>query len=232
MEESLNFFSIRKKIRWLIDPNSKGNFIKVLPKNAKVLDVGCGHHSPKYFKYANPTISYTGIDIGEFDLDADDKEFAVELIFVDPADFAARIASMPATFDAIVSCQNIEHVDSPEQCLSAMASALKPGGLLYLSFPSEVTLKFPKRKGTLNFYDDPTHQWVPQPATIISQLQSEGCSLIKQTKRNRPVIGFLLGALTEPLSMISRRVFAYTWHFWGFETILIFKKLSEYINHK
>ena len=220
----MSFFSIRKEIRWIIDPNSKGNFIKKLPADSKVLDIGCGHHSPKYFKFANPHIRYTGIDIEDFDLDEEDREFADRLLFVDPDKFAATIASMPATFDAMVSCQNIEHVNAPEECLQAMASALKPGGTLYLSFPAEATLRFPKRKGTLNFHDDPTHQWMPQPGTIIAQMESAGCTVIRQTLRNRPLTGFILGALTEPLSMLTRRVWAYTWHFWGFETILYFQK--------
>ena len=42
-----------------------------------------------------------------------------------------------------------------------MLDSLKIGGLIYLSFPCEKSVNFPKREGTLNYFDDKTHQGMP-----------------------------------------------------------------------
>ena len=42
-----------------------------------------------------------------------------------------------------------------------MMNKLKQGGMLYLSFPCYDSLYFPRRMGTLNYYDDETHTEIP-----------------------------------------------------------------------
>lgn len=44
----------------------KRNFYLRLPKNASVLDIGCGNGSPAKAKYLRPDIFYAGIDIGNY----------------------------------------------------------------------------------------------------------------------------------------------------------------------
>jgi SAM-dependent methyltransferase len=45
-----------------------------------------------------------------------------------------------ASFDAIFSCETIEHVVDPRVALAELARVLRPGGALYLTFPNYLNL--------------------------------------------------------------------------------------------
>ncbi len=212
---------LRLQLRSALDPRSKNRFVRALPPGASVLDVGCGNGSPSMFKRLNPGIRYTGLDIAEYGLGPADHAAADELRFVSPADFARGIADFGPRFDAIVSAHNIEHVDDPPAVVSAMCAALRPAGRLYLSFPSAASTRFPSRAGALNFHDDPTHRWLPEVATLERAIVASDCRIVERTLRNRPPLAWLIGLLVEPVSRIQARVLPFTWHFWGFESVLI-----------
>ena len=56
-----------------------------------------------------------------------------------------------------------------------MLKKVKRGGSLYLSFPSAKSLSFPSRIGTLNYYDDITHNNEPPDLeNIIEILKKNG----------------------------------------------------------
>ena len=44
------------------------------------------------------------------------------------------------SFDAAISCETIEHVPDPRRALGELARVLRPGGRLYLTFPSYMNL--------------------------------------------------------------------------------------------
>ena len=211
----------RAKLRAILDHRSNNAFIARLPKGARVLDVGCGNHSPTRFIALNPYLQYIGIDIAEYNLDANDHKAAEELYFCEPKYFARRIKEFGPTFDAVVSSHNLEHTDAPMDVVDAMCSCLNRDGTLYLSFPAETSILFPKRKGCLNFYDDPTHRYLPNFEHVCSAIERSGCSVMLRVRRHRPIALFLLGAVLEPWSILLNRSLPGTWAFWGFETILI-----------
>ena len=57
--------------------------------------------------------------------------------------------------------------------LLAMLQSLKDGGQIFISFPSERSITFPSRAGTLNYYDDLTHKEFPPDFDGIIDLLRE-----------------------------------------------------------
>lgn len=214
--------SLKIDIAGKLRPNNKTAFIQALPANAKVFDIGCGNRSAEQFKAIKSDLHYTGIDIGDYNQSSTSFVAMDNYICVPPEQFAQAIANVGTKFDAVVSSHNIEHCDKPSEVISAMCSVLKPGGKLYFSFPSEATVNFPSRVGTLNFYDDPTHQKVPDFDMITRQLKDEGMNLDVVKRRNRPLVHSAAGLLMEPWSALTKKVDSKgaIWALWGFESVI------------
>lgn len=202
------------------DVYSKAEFFRSLPENPRVLDVGCGNDSPAYYKRMRPDCYYVGLDIGDYKQSVDPGKIANEYILTSPEGFAATIESLPSVFDAVVSTHNIEHCNEPERTLDAMLHALRPGGRLLLIFPSEASVRFPRRRQTLNFHDDPTHVWMPRFDDICKRVRDAGFRLDVTVRRNRPLRNALRGLLMEPLNAWRRLASLDTWALYGFESII------------
>ncbi len=65
--------------------------------------------------------------------------------------------------------------------------------MLFMSFPNSDSVDFPHREGTLNFYDDPTHIYIPDMELIINILKNEGVKIIMEKKGYKPVYYCILG---------------------------------------
>jgi len=215
---------IRERVKSLLDEHSKWRHLARVRLGARVLDVGCGNHSPTRFKRLRPDINYTGIDVGKYNLDHFDESVADRLVYSEPERFVDEIAAFGPQFDLIVSAHNIEHVNDPLRVLEAMARALTTGGELYLSFPSAASVSFPSRRGTLNFHDDATHRWVPDLANVVETISSSGLGVETLIPRNRGIIPWTIGLLVEPFSRALGRTLPFTWNFWGFEAIVVGRK--------
>lgn len=204
----------------------KYHFLVNLKKGWEVLDVGCGNHSPKAFKSINAGIRYIGVDIAEYYLDEEDYSLAERIVFIDKDNFATELKQQ-GKFDAVVSAHNLEHTSEPMKVIEAMMFVLRKGGQLYLAFPTEKSVSFPSRQGTLNFYDDSTHQNLPSFNKVICEIESHGGKVIYKRKRYRTVIGFITGLLQEPFSAIRKKKYSHTWQLYGFETVIIAEKKTE-----
>jgi len=107
---ALSQYAQSKKIKYFLDP---------LPKDARILEVGCGSRWVGDYLKTNGWSNYVGADL------------------VPPADIVGDIRDWrtlgltPASFDAIVAFEVIEHVDFTAEALAL----LKPGGLLLLTSP-------------------------------------------------------------------------------------------------
>lgn len=200
----------------------KAAFILGLPQGGKVLDVGCGNASASYIKSLRPDIYYVGIDVGNYHQTPDSMSQMDEYLVSDAREFADTIAGLGPRFDAVISNHNLEHCDDQSSTLRAMAAVLKGRGKLYLAFPSEATENFPRRDGTLNFYDDDTHQAVPSWTDVLTELRSAGLTVDIARRRYRPPLLFVAGALLEPWSALNRRIDCWgaSWAFWGFESVI------------
>ena len=213
----------RSGVTRLTDPNGKAEFVKGCPPGAHLLDVGCGSNSPFLIKSTRPDLHYIGLDVGNYRQTGEAIAAANEYILATPEGFAdaiTEIATRHGGLDAVISSHNLEHCLDPIAVLSAMLGALKPGGRLYLSFPSEASVNFPSRTNTLNFFDDPTHRAVPEFDAVVAQIRARNFSTPVIRRRYRPALYFLLGLAVEPVSALRRKIMRGTWALYGFESII------------
>lgn len=212
--------AMKRKIR----PLGKVAFLHRLTPQANILDVGCGNNSPAKTKSLLPQSSYTGIDIQDYN--QTEPNVADEYIIASPARFAEVLAKLPSRYDAVISTHNLEHCQNREAVLTTMLDRVKTGGYLYLSFPCSESVGFPSRTGTLNYYDDGSHVGPPPDFdAIISKLKASGFEVKVEARRHSPCILRGIGMITEPLSRCFKKVLWGTWEFYGFESVIIAKKL-------
>ena len=106
----LSDYSRKKKIDY---------FLKPIPKNARILEIGCGARWVRDYLVDNGWNHYVGMDL------------------VPPADIVGDILKWrelglePESYDVIIAFEVVEHVDCFKQCFDL----LKPGGKLLISSP-------------------------------------------------------------------------------------------------
>jgi SAM-dependent methyltransferase len=199
------------------------------------LDVGCGNHSPTRYKSLYPQIVYTGVDIAEYNLDENDKKIADNLIILncESDDFANQIDSslVDLSYDFIVMNHVIEHTKEPLHLLSVLSKKLLPNGIFYLAFPCSQSIYFPSAHGTLNFYDDPTHVWIPSTREILNTLVDNECNPLFFVDQYKPFpesfVGLVLlikELVKATLFRCPMRVHYFIWCFYGFESIIVVRK--------
>lgn len=211
----------RHEIAAWLRRRGKQAFLNSLPTGARVLDVGCGNNSPRDAKVLRPDLVYLGLDVGDYN-QQEAVRYADHYLVVTPAEFASAIAAHAGTMDAVVSSHNLEHCDDPRAVLAAMAAALRPGGQLFLAFPCEASIGFPRRRGGLNYFDDGTHQAVPGWDAVVEALRFGGVTPFFATRRYRPLALAAVGLLLEPLARALGRNMpaSATWALYGFESII------------
>ncbi len=79
-------------------------------------------------------------------------------------------------------------------------------GYYYMVFPSEKSTNFPRRDGTLNFFDDSTHQSPPTFRDICNEIEKNNGEILKKIENYKPLIPYFIGFILEPISIIKRKV--------------------------
>lgn len=222
--------TVLRKNRWL-RPHGKESFLlKMYSKHIRskqyprLLDVGCGNNSVRSVRHYLPDCYYIGIDIGDYNLRPELKELMNEYHVVSSQEFPDKIFQLKDSVDIVISSHNIEHCDEPEKVLKAMAAALKHNGEMYMSFPCEESVNFPHRYGTLNFYDDETHQKLPEWNKILAALKEYDVDIVYKNKNYKPFLDSIQGKINEKKSIKEQRILGGTWAYWGFESIIWGKK--------
>jgi SAM-dependent methyltransferase len=211
----------------ILRPKGKENFLLSIDfETPKILDVGCGNNSPYKVKSLLPKAYYVGIDILEYKKNY--STMADQFLAVTPDGFTDEISKFTNEFDVVISSHNLEHCNDRWGTLKSMLSSLKVGGSIYISFPCQETQYFPSRAGTLNYFDDPTHQLTPPDFNEIKTvLASYGFFIEYENKHYRPFILYCIGFLLEPISAFFKRKLYGTWEFYGFESVIWARKVGN-----
>lgn len=217
---------LRQLISIALHPNGKVHFLSRLNKDSAVLDVGCGNNSPFQVKTVLPHSVYTGIDIGDYNQTKPNR--ADHYILTSPESFSSEIGKFIESFDAVISSHNLEHCNDRYATFQAMLSATRVGGKMYLAFPSQCSVSFPRRAGTLNYFDDPSHKGQPPDFDRLLAVSAEyGFETVFASRSHRPLLSRLLGLLSEPISRLRKKVLRGTWEYYGFESVMILERVRS-----
>jgi ubiquinone/menaquinone biosynthesis C-methylase UbiE len=120
-------FGLVYKIRSRLEAKRLLNWCKNLPREAKILDVGCGDgfHLNLLQKYGQKSWTLEGVDI-----DRRAAERAEKSGLKVYAGSVEKLALPENNYDLAFMIQTVEHVEKPDEVLSAVRRILKPGGRL------------------------------------------------------------------------------------------------------
>ena len=145
----------------------------------RILDVGAGNHSASLFKTLCPECHYYGIDINK-NYNNDEYDFSHMVDFYEMDLTKLDFEVIPADFFDVVRFSHvIEHLHNGELVIEALVPKLRQGGMIYIEYPSVRSVSFPSCKGTLNFYDDPTHVKLYSLHEILNLVTKNGMRVIK-----------------------------------------------------
>lgn len=137
-------------------------------------------------------------------------------------DGAGYSAIPDGSFDFIILHHVIEHMPAPAPILSEICSKLRPGGYIWVAFPSVRSLSFPPAEdGTFQFCDDDSHIYVPGIREISNVLLESGVKVL-HAGRTRDMAREFVGALVLPWALLKRLITGRLsvrglWYLLGFE---------------
>ena len=197
----------------------------------KVLDIGCGNHSPTLTKAYYPHCRYYGLDTSRtYGLDGNDFRNMEEFYEIDLSKPAGLNRLPDEFFDCVILSHVIEHLENGEEIIIGLLKKMKTGGIVYVESPSPRSLVLPYMKGsgfsgTLNFYDDPSHVKIYERSAVEWLLQENHCTIVNSGIRRswKRILFFplyFLGSLIVYRSIIG----GIFWDLTGFAYFIIAKK--------
>ncbi len=147
----------------------------------RVLDIGCGNHSPKTTKRYMPDCIYHGVDNRRWNRDDEDDRLIDRFFDID-LDSPGCLAQIPGGYYDVVICSHVlEHLCRPYDLVGALVPKLASGGVLFIEVPSRRSLKLPRAargwlcvRGCLNFADDETHKTMVDLERVTDILRESG----------------------------------------------------------
>ena len=193
---------------------------KRVPPGPRILDVGCGNHSPSVTKRWFPGCYYVGADIARYNL-TDADEALIDWFVPVTADGCGYDVLPDETFDLIILSHVIEHMSDPLPLVTRLCAKLKRGGFIWLSFPSLRSLSLPSAIGSLQYCDDPTHVRIVDVKDVGNALLDGGVAVI-HAGRSRNFPRFVQGFLRLPFAFAERLMTGQLharglWYVLGFE---------------
>ncbi|MBS0642291.1 MAG: methyltransferase domain-containing protein, partial [Proteobacteria bacterium] len=164
---------------WRFHPRFR--FLKTLPGHAAVLDVGAGAGGlPGWKTWLEPVrtdLRLYAVDRTPAPHGHGYEAWACSDLDDALPDFAA------ASFDAALLSHVVEHLRDPARLLGWIGRCVRPGGRVYVEWPSEVSTTLPPREALLplgidiiisNFFDDCTHRRLIPAAEVHAALSATG----------------------------------------------------------
>lgn len=144
----------------------------IFPKDSLVLEAGCGVGAQtKIIATKNPESNFISIDISEESIQA--AERTIKSSGINNVEFKqADIFNLPfkdETFDSVIICFVLEHLQNPKQALNELKRVLKKGGTM---------IAIEGDHGSVFFYPDSKYAYSAINCQIQLQKQSGGNSNI------------------------------------------------------
>jgi ubiquinone/menaquinone biosynthesis C-methylase UbiE len=156
-------------------------YVKSLPKNASVLDAGCGAgNNSRYIQSLRQDLKITCLDIDDSWKNKLPKN--VKFVLASVEDLSVFKDN---TFDCILCFHVIEHLSHSYKAVSEFKRVLKTGGFVFAESPHWITAITPVG---FNFYDDPTHI---RPHNVLSFRSLFGGWNIKYVKFETAIFFYL-----------------------------------------
>jgi 2-polyprenyl-3-methyl-5-hydroxy-6-metoxy-1,4-benzoquinol methylase len=186
----------------------------------RILDIGCGNNSPTTTKRWFPGCHYSGADIAQYNNNEQDLA-AIDDFYPLGTDGSGYSAIPNNSYDFVILHHVVEHMTEPAPILATICSKLKPGGYIWIAFPSLRSLSLPSAEGTLQFCDDPTHVYVPSIREVSNVLIASGVKVL-HAGRSRDTIRTMIGAAILPWAMLKKLITGKLsahglWYVLGFE---------------
>jgi hypothetical protein len=164
-----------------------------------ILDIGCADNSAANTKHWFPGSTYHGADVKN-DTSEDAERQMMGRFFPLTVAGDGYEAIPDRYYDFIIMNHVIEHMPDPAPIVAKLCRKLKPGGLIWIAFPSMRSLNFPPGIGTMQFCDDPTHVFLPEVREVANMLLSNGVRVLRGG-RSRNAVRSLIGIAILPYSL-------------------------------
>jgi 2-polyprenyl-3-methyl-5-hydroxy-6-metoxy-1,4-benzoquinol methylase len=189
-------------------------------QSLRILDIGCGNNSPSTTKRWFPGCHYSGADIEQYNNNADDLA-AMDHFYLLGMDGSGYSAIPDSSYDFIILHHVVEHMPVAAPILTTICKKLKPGGYIWIAFPSLRSLSLPSAEGTLQFCDDPTHVYVPDIREISNILLANRVRVV-HAGRSRAFLREMIGVIILPWALFRRMITGKLsskglWYVLGFE---------------
>lgn len=149
---------------------------KRLPKQAKILDVGCGNGRFLHFLSKINNLEGHGIE-----LPSKSAERAAKLDNINLHIGTLQINTFqPNTFDAATLIHVFEHLPNPAETLSILQQIIKPKGKLFIYLPNIDSFQSKLFKGLWLHLDPPRHLFLMAPKDLINNLSKFGFECTEQ----------------------------------------------------
>lgn len=179
---------------WSVHP--RFGYIKTVPHNAKMLDVGAGSGALQCWKgWMAPNrddIGYYANDLSKGEFFENGEGYFVHNLSED------RLEGHESFFDAVFACHVLEHVPEWNPFFDNLVETIKPGGTLYLEWPTTQSASFPRLarfeevgipSSTVNFHDDATHLHTAELAEVLPYLAERGMEMTSMGLIQNPYLG-------------------------------------------
>lgn len=191
-----------KRYGYLFCHGARGPYLhQWIGTGKKILDLGCRDGMLTAF-YAKDN-QVLGVDIDTKALELAKAKLGIETLWLD---INAEWPFAPASFDAIVACEIMEHLFFVDSFLEKVSASLRPGGLFIGSVPNAFRMRN-RMKFLLGkeYETDPTHVRQFSEAKLRSQLL-KSFSTVQVIPIQGKILPFL--KVSPQMPFVLRRLFA------------------------
>ncbi len=174
-----------------------------VPRPTRILDAGCGAGDYSFYLARRfPDAQVLGVDVDSKRVERNRinaRRLEISNAQFEVADLA--IADFPNPFDLIVAIDVLEHIESQDQALSRLHSALRPGGIAFVHMPTVRFTPVPLSRFLSGFHRWAETEHVAPPRTaeeVVESLSAAGFEVLS----HRRTFGRFTGELATSLFAI------------------------------